>query len=73
MLNLALQSVWVLKTKILLERNFQDPAELGRSLLSFMVHFKTRLPGKVKKYGSQETDQPNADEGITVDSKMVHD
>ena len=73
MLSLALQSGWVLKTKILLERNSQDPAELGRSLLSFMVHFKIRLPGKVKKYGSQETDQPNADEGITVDSKMVHD
>ena len=51
----------------------QDPAELGRSLLTFMVHFKIRLPGKVKKYGSQDTDQPNADEGITVDSKMVHD
>ena len=73
MLSLVLQSVWVLKTKILHERNSQDPAELGRSLLTFMVHFKIRLPGKVKKYGSQETDQPNADEGITVDSKMVHD
>ena len=73
MLSLALQSGWVLKTKILLERNSQDPAELGRSLLCFMVHFKIRLPGKVKKYGSQETDQPNADEGITVDSKMVND
>ena len=70
---LALQSVWILKTKILNERNSQDPAELGRSLLSSMVHFKIRLPGKVKKYGSQETDQPNADEGITVDSKMVYD
>ena len=70
---LGLQSGWVLKTKILHERNSQDPAELGRSLLSSMVHFKIRLPGKVKKYGSQETDQPNADEGITVDSKMVHD
>ena len=73
MLSLALQSVWDLKTKIHHERNSQDPAELGRSLLTFMVHFKIRLPGKVKKYGSQETDQPNADEGITVDSKMVHD
>ena len=73
MLSLVLQSVWVLKTKILHERNSQNSAELGRSLLSFMVHFKIRLPGKVKKYGSQETDQTNADEGITVDSKMVHD
>ena len=72
MLSLALQSGWVLKTKILHERNLQNSAELGRSLLSFMVHFKIRLPGKVKKYGSQDTDQPNADEGITVDSKMVH-
>ena len=70
---LGLQSGWVLKTKILLERDSQDPAELGRSLLSSMVHFKIRLPGKVKKYGSQETDHPNADEGMTVDSKMVHD
>ena len=73
MLSLALQSVWVLKTKILNDRNSQDPAESGRSLLSSMVHFKIRLPGKVKKYGSEDTDQPNADEGITVDSKMVHD
>ena len=73
MLSLALKSVWVLKTKILHERNSQNSAELGRSLLSLMVHFKIRLPGKVKKYGSQETDQTNADEGITVDSKMVHD
>ena len=70
---LGLQSVWVLKAETLHERNSQDSAELGRSLLSSMVHFKFRLPGKVKKYGSQETDQPNADEGITVDSKMVHD
>ena len=73
MLSLVLQSVWFLKTKILHERNLQNSAELGRSLLCFMVHFKIRLPGKVKKYGSQETDQPNADEGITIDSKMVHD
>ena len=73
MLNLALQSVWVLKAETLHERNSHDLAELGRSLLIFMVHFKIRFPGKVKKYGSQETDQPNADEGITVDSKMVHD
>ena len=73
MLSLALQSVWVLKTKILHERNLHNSAELGMSLLSFMVHFKIRLPGKVKKYGSQDTDQPNADESITVDSKMVHD
>ena len=73
MLSSALQSVWVLKEETLHERNMQDPAELGRSLLSSMVHFKIRLPGKVKKYGSQDTDQPNADEGITVDSKMVHD
>ena len=72
MLSLALQSVWVLKVKILHERNLQNSAELGRSLLSFMVHFKIRLSGKIKKYGSQETDQPNADEGITVDSKMGH-
>ena len=73
MQSLALQSIWVLKAETLHERNSQDPAELGRSLLTFMVHFKIRLPGKVKKYGSQDTDQPNADEGITVDSKMVHD
>ena len=73
MLSLGLQSVWVLKAETLLERNMQDPAEFGRSLLTFMVHFKIRLSGKIKKYGSQETDQPNADEGITVDSKMVHD
>ena len=73
MLSLALQSVWVLKAETLHERNSQDPPEFGRSLLTFMVHFKIRLPGKIKKYGSQETDQPNADEGITVDSKMVHD
>ena len=73
MLSLVLQSVWVLKTKILHERTSQNSVELGRSLLYFLVHFKIRLPGKVKKYGSQETDQPNADEGITVDSKMVHD
>ena len=70
---LGLQTVCVLKTKILNERNSQNSAELGRSLLSSMVHFKIRFPGKVKKYGSQETDHPNADEGITVDSKMVHD
>ena len=73
MLSLVLQSVWVLKTKILNERNSQDQAELSKSLLSSMVHFKIRLPGKVKKCGSQETDQPNADKGITVDSKMVND
>ena len=73
MLSLALQSVWVLKAETLHERNSQDPSELGRSLLTFMVHFKIRLSGKIKKYGSQETDQPNADESITVDSKMVHD
>ena len=73
MLNLALQSVWILKAEILHERNSQDPEELSRILLTFMVHFKIRLPGKVKKYGSQDTDQTNADEGITVDSKMVHD
>ena len=73
MQSLGLQSVWVLKAETLHERNWQDPAEFGRSLLTFMVHFKIRLPGKVKKYGSQDTDQPNADEGITVDSKMVHD
>ena len=73
MLSLALQSVWVLKAETLHERNSQDPAEFGRSLLTVMVHFKIRLSGKIKKYGSQETDQPNADEGITVDSKMVHD
>ena len=73
MLSLALQSGWVLKTKILHERNLQNSAELGRSLLSFMVHFKIRLPGKVKKYGSEDTDQPNADEGVTIDSKLVHD
>jgi len=72
-LSLALQSVWVLKAETLHERNSQDPAEFGRSLLTVMVHFKIRLSGKIKKYGSQETDQPNADEGITVDSKMVHD
>ena len=71
--SLGLQSVWVLKAETLHEMNMQDSAELGRSLLSSMVHFKIRLPGKVKKYGSQETDQPNADEGITIDSKMVHD
>ena len=71
--SLGLQAVWRLKAETLHERNSQDSAELGRSLLSFMVHFKIRLPGKVKKYGSQETDQPNANEGITVDSKMVHD
>ena len=70
---LSLQTVCVLKEETLHERNSQDPAELGRSLLSSMVHFKIRLPGKVKKYGSQETDQPNADEGITVDSKIVND
>ena len=70
---LGLQSGWVLKVKILYERNLQNSAVLGRSLLTFLVYFKIRLPGKVKKYGSQETDQPNADEGITVDSKMVHD
>ena len=73
MLSLVLQLVWILKTKILHEKNSQNSAELGRNLLFFMFHFKIRLPGKVKKYGSQETDQPNADEGITVDSKMVHD
>ena len=73
MLSLALQSVWVLKAEILHERNSQDPAELGRSLLTFMVHFKFRLSGKVKKYGSKKTDQPKADEGITIDSKMVND
>ena len=73
MQSLGLQSVWVLKAETLHERNSQNSAELGRSLLSSMVHFKIRLPGKVKKYGSQETDQTNADEGITVDSKMVHD
>ena len=71
--SLGLQSVWVLKAESLDERYSQESAELGRSLLSFMVHFKIRLPGKVKKYGSEDTDQPNADEGITVDSKMVHD
>ena len=71
--SLGLQSVWVLKAETLHERNSQDSAELGWSLLSSMVHFKIRLPGKVKKYGSQETDQPNAAEGITIDSKMVHD
>ena len=71
--SLGLQVVWVLKAETLHERNMQDSAELGRSLLTFMVHFKIRLPGKVKKYGSKETDQPNADEGITVNSKMVHD
>ena len=70
---LGLQTVCVLKEETHHERNLQNSAELGRSLLCFMVHFKIRLPGKVKKYGSQETDQPNADEGITVDSKMVHD
>ena len=70
---LGLQSVWDLKAEIFHERNSQNSAELGRSLLTFMVHFKIRLPGKVKKYGSQDTDQPNADEGITVDPKMVHD
>ena len=73
MQSLGLQSVWVLKTETLHERNSQDSAELGRSLLSSMVHFKFRLSGKIKKYGSQETDQPNADEGFTIDSKMVHD
>ena len=73
MLGLALQSVWVLKAETLHERNSQDPAEFGRSLITFMFHFKIRLSGKIKKYGSQETEQPNADEGITVDSKMVHD
>ena len=73
MQSLGLQSVWVLKAETLHERNSQDSAELGRSLLSSMVHFKFRLSGKIKKYGSQETDQPNADEGITVDSKMVND
>ena len=73
MLSLGLQSVWVSKAETLHERNMQDSVELGRSLLTFMVHFKFRLPGKVKQYGSQDTDQPNADEGITVDSKMVHD
>ena len=73
MLSLALQSVWVLKAETLHETNSQDPAEFGRSLLTVMVHFKIRLPGKVKKYGSKETDQPNTNEGITVDSKMVHD
>ena len=73
MLSLALQSVWVLKTKILHERNSQNSAELGRSLLYFLVHFKIRLPGKIKKYGSQKADQTYADEGITVDSKMVND
>ena len=73
MQSLALQSIWVLKAETLHERNSQDPAELGRSLLTFMVHFKIRLSGKVKKYGTQETDQPNADECITVDSKLVHD
>ena len=73
MLSLALQSVWALKAETLHERNSQDPGEFGSSLPTFMVHFKIRLPGKIKKYGSQETDQPNADEGITVDSKMVHD
>ena len=73
MLSLALQSVWVLKAETLHERNMKDSPELGRSLLSSMVHFKFRLSGKVKKYGSKETDQPNADEGITIDSKMVHD
>ena len=73
MLSLALQSVWVLKAETLHERNSQDPEEFGRSLLTVMVHFKIRLSGKIKEYGSQETDQPNADEGITVDSKMVHD
>ena len=73
MQSLGLQSVWVLKAETLHERNSQDSAELGRSLLSSMVHFKFRLSGKVKKYGSKETDQPNADESITVDSKMVHD
>ena len=71
--SLGLQSIWVLKAETLHERNMQVSAELGRSLLTFMVHFKIRLPGKVKKYGSEDTDQPNADEGITVDSKMVHD
>ena len=40
MLSLALQSVWGLKVKILYERNLQNSAELGRSLLSFMVQFK---------------------------------
>ena len=71
--SLGLQTVCVLKEETLHERNLQNSAELGRSLLSFMVHFKIRFPGKVKKYGSEDTDQPNADEGITVDSKMVHD
>ena len=56
MLSLALQSVWVLKAETLHERNSQDLAELGRSLLTFMVHFKIRLPGKVKQNGSQDTD-----------------
>ena len=53
---LGLQSVWVLKAETLNERNSQDLAELGRSLLTFMVHFKIRLPGKVKQNGSQDTD-----------------
>ena len=61
---LGLQTVCVLKEETLYERNLQNSAELGRSLLCFMVHFKIRLPGKVKKYGSQETDQPDTDEGI---------
>ena len=73
MQSLALQSIWVLKAETLNERNLQNSAELGKSLLYFLVHYKIRLPGKVKKYGSEDTDQPNADEGITVDSKMVHD
>ena len=73
MLSLGLQSIWGLRTETLHERNSQDSVKLDRSLLSTMVYFKIRLPGKVKKYGSQETDQPNTDEGITVDSKMVHD
>ena len=73
MQSLGLLSVWVLKAETHHERNMQDPAELGKSLLTFMVHFKIRLPGKVKKYGTEETDQSNADECITVDSKMVYD
>ena len=49
MQSLGLQSIWVLKAETLHERNLQDPAEFGRSLLTFMVHFKIRLSGKVKK------------------------
>ena len=56
MLSLALQSVWALKAETLHERNSQDPDELGRSLLTFMVLFKIRIPGKVKQNGSRDTD-----------------